>query len=155
MKIRHLLAALICALAVAPGIQAQDAKPKAAPSDHEETELGDRMDKMNSAFRKLRKQIADPTKNADSLTAVAALKAGAEESLKFEPAWKSDLPAAERAKFVADFRAKMKDTIAEIGKLEDALKANNNEEAGKIFAKLGDMQKEAHKEFRKPAAKKG
>lgn len=154
MKIRSLLALVICALAVVPGIQAQDAKPKAAAPDHEETELGERMDKMNSAFRKLRKQIADATKNQDSLAAVATLKAGAEESLKFEPAKKADLPAADQAKFVADFQAKMKATIEEIVKLEDALKANNNEEAGKILAKLGDMQKEGHKEFRRPPAKK-
>jgi cytochrome c556 len=42
----------------------------------------------------------------------------------------------------------MADLIDAIGKLEAALKANNNDEAGKIMQTLGGMQKEGHHDFR-------
>ena len=66
MKIRILLLSLICAAVTLPGVSAAEGKAKAAAND--ETELGAHMDKMSGAFRKLKRQIADATKNADSST---------------------------------------------------------------------------------------
>lgn len=147
MKIRILLATLLCALAAAPGLRAQE--PKAAAEKDPQTQLGAAMEKMNDAFKIIRKNIADSTKNQETLAAVAELRKHAEEALKFEPANKAKVPVADQPKFVADYQAKMKATIADIVKLEDTLKAGNNEEAGKVFAEIGKMQKEGHTEFRK------
>ena len=41
-----------------------------------------------------------------------------------------------------------------IAKLEAALKAGKNDEAAKICEELGAAQKEGHKDFKKPDAKK-
>ena len=152
MKIRILLLTLISALAIVPGVRAQDAKAKSA--DKEETELGDKMDKMGGAFRKLKRQINDASKNEDSLKLVATMRESSKAALKLEPAMKADKPAAEQAKFVAAYQAKMKEFDTQVGALEAALKAGNNAEAAKIVAALGVAQKEGHKEFKRPDKKK-
>ncbi|MBI4623973.1 MAG: hypothetical protein HY736_12250 [Verrucomicrobia bacterium] len=147
MKIRVLLLTLICALAIVPGVQAQAGQSKS--EDEPETELDKRMEKMSGAFRRLRRQVEDPTKNADSLERIKIILENTQAALKFEPAKKADLPAAEQAKFVAAYQAEMKDFISLVGKVEAALKANNNEEAKKLVGAMGDQQKKAHKEFQK------
>lgn len=144
MKIRSLIFTVVCALAV--GIGAQSARA--------DTELGDKMDKMGSAFRTLRRQAADASKNADSLAKVAVIKENAIASAKLEPAMKSDKPAAEQAKFVAAYQAKMKEFVALAEKLEAAFKANNNAEAEKLIGQMADAQKAGHKEFQKKKDKK-
>lgn len=153
MKLRYLLWSLVLASTVVPGIRAdtQPGKEAAKPAkDDDETELGGKMDKMNGAFRKLRKQINDPSANASSLEQVAIMRQYAVEAAKLTPAKAADIPEADRAKFVADYQAKMKDTLALIDKLADALKANKNDEAAKLFAQLGAAQKEGHKQFKRP-----
>ncbi len=144
MKIRSLLLTLVCALAVGSGAYAADT----------ETELAGKMDKMGSAFRALRRQAADATKNADSLAKIATIKENAIASMKLEPAMKADKPAAEQKKFVADYQAKMKEFVALTEKVEAAFKANNNEEAVKLLGTMADAQKAGHKEFQKKKDKK-
>jgi len=143
MKIRSFLS-VVCALAVGASAFAAET----------ETELGNKMDKMGSAFRALRRQAADASKNADSLAKVATIKENAIASLKLEPVKKKDLPAAEQKKFVADYQAKMKEFVALTEKLEAAFKANNNAEAEKLLAQMGDAQKAGHKAFQKKKDKK-
>ena len=131
MKIRSLLIALSLALAAGPAARA------------DETPLGERMEKMGGAFRALRRQITDASKNADSLAKVATIRKNAEESLKFDPALAKDQPADKRQKF-----------IELCGKLEAALKANINAEAEKLCAAMGDAQKAGHKQYKKDDKKK-
>jgi cytochrome c556 len=144
MKIRALLFTLICALVTSTGVLAADA----------ETELGGKMEKMGGAFRALRRQITDSSKNADSLAKVATIRQNAEASMKLDPAMKKDIPAAKQAKFVADYQAEMKKFIALCDKLTAALKANNNAEAEKLCAQMGDAQKAGHKSYKKEDKKK-
>jgi soluble cytochrome b562 len=136
MKIRLSLLALACALVVAP-LRAED------------TELAGKMDKMGSAFRALRRQAADASKNADSLAKLATIKENAVASLKLVPAKAADLPAAEQAKFVAAYKADMEKFIALTGKLEAAFKAGNNAEAAKLLGEMASAQKAGHKEYQK------
>ena len=142
MKIRSLLIALSLALAAGPAARA------------DETPLGERMEKMGGAFRALRRQITDASKNADSLAKVATIRKNAEESMKFDPALAKDQPADKRQKFIADYQAEMKKFLELCGKLEAALKANNNAEAEKLCAAMGDAQKSGHKQYKKDDKKK-
>ena len=144
MKIRILLLSLICSAAAITGVSAAEGKAKGG--DKEETELGGHMDKMGGAFRKLKRQLPDASKNEDSLKLVATIKAESAESAKLTPVWKPE----QKEKF----QAKMKDFNAMVGKLEAALKAGKNDEAVKIAEELGAAQKEGHKEFKKPDEKK-
>jgi len=142
MKIRLPLLALLCSLIALPSASVQAA-------DEPETELGKHMEKMSGPFRKLRRQAADATKNADSLAQIAIIRQNAEASLKFEPAMKAEIPAAKQAKFVADYQKGMKTMLETITKVEAALKANNNTEAVKLLGTMADAQKQGHKQFKK------
>lgn len=122
--------------------------PAAENSDEPETELTKHMDKMNGAFRKLRRQVADAAKNADSLEQVVILREHAAAAAKLAPAKAEKIPEADRAKFVADYRSRMSETVATIDKLAAALKAGQNEEAAKIIAEIGNQQRSGHKEYR-------
>jgi soluble cytochrome b562 len=149
MKNRFLFATLLCALAFAPRVHAQH-------DDDDTTPLGEKMDDLSSAYKKLGKQINDASKNEDSLKLVAKIHDAAEGALKFEPAKKADLPPADQAKFVADFQAKMKSFIGEVDKLAGFLKAGDNAAAVKQLDVLKQLQREGHKEFQKkkqPGAK--
>ena len=55
---------------------------------------------------------------------------------------------------IADYQAEMKKFIELCGKLEAALKANNNAEAEKLCAAMGDTQMAGHKQYKKDDKKK-
>ena len=141
-----LVLALAICLPAAPALRAQEAEHK---KKADETELGNTMEKMNGAWRKLRKQAADAASNASSLELVATVKACAEKALTFKPARLADVPPADQEKFLADYQKQMKDFVAAVGQLETALKAGDNAAAGDLIKKMGAMQKEGHKEFKK------
>jgi len=148
---KYLLLCLALALTVclpaAPALRAQEQETK---KKAEETELGRTMEKLNGAWRKLRRQAADPASNVASLELVAIIKAGGEKALTLTPARAADVPAADREEFITDYRKDMKDFLFQIGKLEEAFKAGDNTAAPDLVKKIGDLQKEAHKEFKRP-----
>lgn len=161
MKIRLLLATLVCSAITVPGLFAEDAKAKAAEPASDKTAIEVQMEKMNSAFRRIRTQVADPAK-ADpakmqsTIADVGTLRQAAEAALKSggDPKMKAEIPAAEQAAWVAKYQADMKKLIAEIVKLEDALKSGKGEEASQIFAAIGKMQKDGHTAYKAKAKKK-
>jgi cytochrome c556 len=148
MKIRVLLLSLICALVTVPGLRAAAAGPK-DKDDDEQTELGDHMEKLSGAYKRLGREVADPAKNEDSLKQIAIIREQAEAALKLQPAKTADLPADQREKFVAGFHDKMKSFIDDVNKVEAALKAGKNEEAKQLLGTLKQDQREGHKEYQK------
>ena len=142
MKKLHLL---LTVMLIAPALVC--AEPK---KDHPDTDIEKAMEKMAGAYRKLRRQVTDPAQNATSLELVATIKAGATEARKYSPLKAADLPGPERAAFVENFQKKLDEFLDAAGRLEDALKAGNNEEAARLVAELGKIQKADHKEFRRP-----
>ena len=148
MKTRLLPLALVLILVfpAAAILRAQEKPEHKEP----ETELGKTMEDVNGAWRKLRKQVADPASNAASLELVATINAGLTKALTFKPAKADDLPAADREKFIQSYQARMKEFIDLLPKLQAALKANDNTAAQALVQKMGAMQKEDHKEFRRP-----
>jgi len=152
MKIRLTILSLICSLATLPVLRAQDGDMK--KSKEPTTELTDKMEKLSGAYRKLGRQINDATKNEDSLAQVAIIKASATDALKLQPDKTKTLPEADQAKFVADFQAKMKEFLATVGKLEDALKANDNATAAKLVDEMKTERNDDHKQFQKKKEKK-
>ena len=155
MKVRCLLLLALFGIGLGPILKAEEA-PKAPPAAEDkepETELGKKMAKMNGAWRKVRRQVADATKNESTLEQLAIVRASATDALALEPERKADVPAAEQAKFVADYQTKMKEFIADLDTLAATLKAGNNEEAAKVIEAIGKTQKADHKEFRRPPKK--
>ncbi len=144
---KRMLLAALAATALAGIIIAQPAPnaEKKAP----ETELGKAMDKLNGAFRTLRRQVADASKNADSLALVATIRAEAVTAKKEIPMKAADIPAAERAAYTAKYQKGIEDLVALVDRLEAALKANDNAGAEKLVADMASAQKAGHDEFRK------
>jgi len=116
----------------------------------EETALEGSMEKMGGAFRKLKRQVADVSKNSDSLQLVATMRAAAEEALQLIPLKAADVPAADREKFIDDYRKEMRKLIDKFTKLTAALRADKNDEATKLVADIGSIQKAGHREFTRP-----
>jgi len=146
-------------LAFAPLLRAQDAMapapaaaPAAAPDKEEKTPLELKMDRMNRAFRALKKQAADPAQNESSLKLVKGMEAGTKASMDLTPAKAADLPDDQKAKFMADYKAGLQGMLDELAKLEAAFQAGNNDEAVKLVAEIDALEKKDHKAFRKPKA---
>jgi hypothetical protein len=145
MKIRVLLFTLISALALAPaGLRA---------ADEEQTELGAKMEKVGGAWRRVKAQIADASKNEDTLAKLAVVKENLTAALKLEPELAKSKSGAEKDKFVSDYRAKLKDEIEKVDKIAAAVKAGKNEDAAKLVGVVDQDQKDAHKSFKKQKKK--
>lgn len=145
MKIRILLCSLALTLsAVLPGLRAEEG----------DTELQMKMQKISSAFRPLRNQLSDATKNDDSLAKVATIKENATAALKLTPIKIAAMPAADQPKALEGYQAELKKLIAKLDDLTAALKAGKNDEATKIYADLGAIQKEGHTEYKAAPKKK-
>ncbi len=158
MKNSRFLAWLLAVSIASPVLCRADSLPvpvppaasKAAPGEEKKTDLEARMDKIGKAVRKLKKQISDPAQNASSLQLVAAMRDAAKEAAAFTPAKAEDLPQDQRAKFVEDFKAGLKELDDRLARLQDAFAAGKNEDAAAIFADLQDFERKEHKQFKKP-----
>lgn len=151
MKIRLLLLSLGVALIASSSLRAQDPKlAPAAKAEKPETELEKTMGKMNKAWRPVRKAAKEGKLTPADAALVATVRQGAEEASKLTPALEAEKPAAERAKFHADFQAQLKKLVATLTKLEAALAANDLPAATKLVSDAGALIKGGHKEFKKP-----
>jgi hypothetical protein len=146
MKNRLLLLAAAFALALAPVVSTHAA-------DEPETELAKKMDKISSSWKGAKRQLPDASKNADTLAKLASVKENMEASVKLEPAFKSEKPAAEQAKFVSDYQAAMKAEIKKVDEMIALVKAGKNDEAAKLAGVIDQDQKDAHKQFKKQKKK--
>ncbi len=146
---KKILLPLLClSLAFIPSvIRAEGDKPK---KEKEDTPLEKSMDALNKSWRKLRKQAADPAQNASSLELMAAIKAAAHDNLKYTPDLARDVPADKRDKFIAGYQQKMKEVVAAFDQLDALFKAGNNPAAVGLIDKISALQKEGHKEFKRP-----
>lgn len=143
---------LLASTATLPVFAADEAaKPKSAKP--EETELANAMSTLNGAWRKLRRQAADPASNASSLELVATIKVAATKSATLAPDLARDQPEANRAAFIAAYQKQMKEFLAALAKLEAAFTAGDNAAAGELIKNLGDLQRKGHKEYRRPESK--
>jgi len=145
---------VVCLAAASAATRAEDTKPAAAspaPAHKEaQTQLEVQMEDLNSVFRKLRRQIGDASQNTSSLELTGKLITLAEKAAKLAPAKADDVPAADRAKFIAGYQAGMDKLVKQFRTLEAALKEGNNAEAEQLLQKIASFQKEAHREFRRP-----
>lgn len=112
------------------------------------TPLGKKMSAINTAFKAVGRQIDDASKNANTLEQLTTIETNAKAALALEPEKKDKTPAAEQAKFMADYKQQMNDFIATVGEMKTAIKAGKNADAAAILDKMKDEQREAHKEFR-------
>ena len=156
MKIRLWLSLLALALGSLSGIRAEEAKPAPMPDkpvlkeDKPETELEKTMTKMGKAWRQVRKAAREGQLTPATADIVATVRINAEAAMKLKPALEAELPAADQAKFQADYQAQMKKLIATLSALEAALKTYDVIGAPKLVGEVGELMKGGHKDFKKP-----
>jgi len=143
-----LLPLLTLILALTPALSRAE-EHKAKP-DKAETPLEKSMDALKKSWRKLRLQAADPAKNASSLELLAKIQAATKESLLYTPDLARDIPADKRDQFVAGYQKKMKGVIVGFDQVEIALKAGDNKTVVELLEKINALQKEGHKEYKRP-----
>jgi soluble cytochrome b562 len=146
MKNRLLFLITAFALAIGPVVRTQAA-------DEPETELGQKMEKISSAWRVAKRQLADSSKNQDTLAKLASVKENMVAATKLEPDLAKAKSGAEKTKFVADYQAKMKEEVKKIDEVIALVKAGKNDEATKLVAVVDQDQKDAHKQFKKAKKK--
>ena len=137
MKLKHLLHLLAACAMIVPAFSEED------------TPLSKEMEKLNKALKSVKHNLADAAQKDANLEKLAVAKAACEAAVKFEPAKTKEIPEADKAKFVSDFKA----SIEEVGKNLDALKAaieaGKTDDAKALIDKLNAGKKEGHKKFKK------
>lgn len=140
MRFRHLGTLTVLALALtSSALQAQSG---------DKTPLGKKMAALNTAFRAVGRQIEDPSKNASTLEQLAIIEKNAKEAMALEPEKKAQVPAAQQAKFMADYKAGMEKFIVTVEQLRAAVKAGKNKEALAIIDDMKAQQRDSHRDFR-------
>jgi hypothetical protein len=138
MKLKHLLTSLFAVVALITPALAED-----------DTPLGKEMEKVNKALKAVNRSLIDPSQKDANLAKLAEVKASFEKSLTLEPAKAKDVPAAEKAKFLADYKASMQTSLKTLEELKAAIQADKGEDAAKAMEKLQGEKKEGHKAFKK------
>lgn len=144
MKLKHLTSYLFLSLLVAIGAPVQLA------ADEEHTPLGEAMEEIGGAWRRVKRQAADPSKNEATLAMVARMQAAAKESLKHKPELLEDIPAAEKKEFLVGYGRAMKAFSSKLDKLAAALAAGDNDSAAAIVVEIDNLRKKGHTNYKKP-----
>lgn len=124
-------------------------EPAAFAAEGPESEMSESMEKMSGAFRRIRRMVSNADNNAEVLELLATLRTEAVASAKLIPLRAAEVPEAQRAKFVEDFKKRMAEFLATVEKTEAAIKARDNATAAALVNDLGAMQKAGHKDFKK------
>lgn len=129
-------------------------EPKPAPAAHAENPLHGEMEAMGKAFKALRGQVSDPTKNESSLQLLNDLERHTLAAKTMTPRGATTRPTNEQPKYLADFRTDMANLLRAELELEETLLDNKNAQAADAVKTIADMMGEGHKEFR-PKRKRG
>ena len=106
------------------------------------------MSAMNKAWRSIRRQIKDSSKNESTLALVAKVKKAAQESTKLTPIRAGDFSGDEKKKFMEGYQRAMKRTTGLISQLEAALESDDNAGGEEIVAKINDARKHGHEKYK-------
>ena len=115
----------------------------------EDTPLTNEMEKLSKALKVVNRNLADASAKDANLAKIADAKTALDNAIKLEPAMAATVPAAEKQKFLADYKASMEQTAKALDELKAAVAAGKADEAAKIMEKLNAQKKDGHKKFQK------
>jgi hypothetical protein len=112
------------------------------------TPLAQEMGGISKDARSLRKMVADPAQKDAALALIKDMEAHATKAKGFDPAKTKTVPAADKDKFVSDYKAAIDGLIGDMQKLEDAVKNGKTADASAMLDKIqqGD-KRDGHKKF--------
>jgi soluble cytochrome b562 len=114
----------------------------------EDTPLEKQMQIMARSMKQLSQQIADSTKQQESITLLETLKKAASDSKGLDPRKTASIPQANRKKFLTDYKAQMDKLSEAFNQIEEALKAGKYDQAKAQLATVGSIKKEGHSKFK-------
>ena len=138
MKITKLLTLLaVFAIALPATIKAE-----------EDTPLGKEMEKIGKTIKAIGRAAKEGKVTKDMAAKVDDATAAATEALKFEPAKTKEVPAAEKAKFLAGFKESMEVMIKGLAELKAAVISEKADDVAKVIEKLNEGKKDGHKKYK-------
>jgi soluble cytochrome b562 len=136
MKLKNLFSLLAaCAIAV----------PAFAEED---TPLAKEMDKVSKALKAIGRAAKEGKVTKDMTAKVDEAKTAAQAASKLEPAKTKEVPAAEKAKFLAGYKESMEGMIKGLDDLKTAVGAEKADDVAKIIEKLNEGKKDGHKKYK-------
>lgn len=138
MKLTKLLTLLaMCAIALPAFARAE-----------EDTPLGKEMDKIGKTIKAIGRAAKEGKVTKDMAAKVDEATAAATAALKFEPAKTKEVPAEEKAKFLAGYKESVEAMIKGLGELKAAVISEKADDVAKVIEKLNDGKKEGHKKYK-------
>ena len=118
-----------------------------SPVVPDDSELEERMHAIEDHIRKLRRSLRDEEGTAASLELVAELQADTLACKLLTPHTVENVPEAERAAFLRDYRKTMAELLREEIALEIALLEGDTEAATTAFRAIRAMEDPGHERF--------
>jgi hypothetical protein len=115
----------------------------------ESKNLEETMEEMNDAYKALKKQVGDSSKNADSHKLVLVMQETAVRAKKLAPALAAEKQGPDKDKFMVAYQKSMSDLLVEYVKLEVMVLDGKNADAEGQLKKIIEMKNAAHKVFQK------
>lgn len=117
-----------------------------APKEHE-TELSQRMEKIEQHLKLVRKSLREEGGRSGALAALVEMEGLTLECKSLEPELAATLPEAERVALVSAYRHTMVDFLTRQLELEAAVLDGHPEIIRPAFQRLHDMEDPAHERF--------
>ena len=136
MKFKHLLTLLAACAIVVPAYSEED------------TPLTKEMEKLSKALKAVNRNLTDAAQKDANIAKIADAKSAIAAALKYEPATTKDVPAADKAKYLADFKASMEDVGKNLDALKAAIEGGKADDAKALIDKLNGQKKDGHKKFK-------
>ena len=104
---------------------------------------------INKNMRALRKQVADASKNVESLTLLHEMQQKALEAKSFDPIKLAQQNGdGDKDKFRVEFRKGIHQFLGGMFDLEIALLSGDNKKANELYRALGKLKSPSHKQFK-------
>ena len=118
-----------------------------APPEQEETPMAEQMERVEDAMRTLRRSIRKPESRADSLAHVQECQEGLMLAKGLKPMMLAQIPEADKAAFLRDFRLGMVEALEAYLELERALLEERDDDAKELYKKAAGLEDPAHERF--------
>ena len=148
LRKRAWMLAVVGVVGLAGVVQTLPAQETKAPQDAKS--LHEEMEAIEKAYRSLKRLVKDPKKLEPALAAVSRMQLHTLNAKDMVPAMAADKPEAERAQFIAKYRAGMVNLLKQQLLLEEQLLAGETEKAVETYESLKKLEADGHREF-KPA----
>ena len=140
-----LLAAVLAVTALPANAQYGPPPPAHGGAD---SPLEKQMQILARGKRQLSAQVADPAKQQQNLALIESLKQATATSKTLDPRKTASVPAADREKFLASYRAQMDKLTDAFNQMEEAVKTSQYDKAKSLLGELQSVMKEGHREFK-------